>query len=93
MGDSVACFIEGVFLLAMGVRLFERAKNSCDWTLSTLFVVQGVLSVLWAVWHDNPVAQAMNNWLPQYAPIVAYLWLAFWARIKRIPREAAKLAD
>lgn len=77
MFDSVTCFIEGVFLLAMGIHLFERAKNNCQWTLSVLFVAQGVLSVLWAVWHTHPAVQAMNYWLPQYTPIAAYLWLAF----------------
>lgn len=90
MLDSITNFAEGLFLLAMGVHLFERSKSVCDWTFSVLFVTQGVLSVLWAIWHNYSGVKLMNDWLPQYVPIVAYLWLAFYARAhKRVGSGSA----
>ena len=83
MWDSVSNFAEGLFLLAMGLRLFEKAKSNYDRTLSILFVFQGVLSVAWALWHNEPAVQRLNTWLPQYIPIIAYLWLAFHARLRK----------
>jgi hypothetical protein len=83
IADRIADGCLGIFLLAAGVRRRRHWRDMWDAVMTVLWFFQGIYSLGYAFWPYDPIWQRMNLFTPQYMEIVAFGWLAFYARVLR----------